>query len=82
MLFGRFLELRKQTNITQRDISSYLSIAQPSYIRSENGSHEPTLDNLAKLLDLFDVLVDYLIGRSNYRQYIPHRVPFSGQLRL
>ena len=51
----RLLELRKQHNMTQRDVASYLSIAQPSYIRYENGTAEPTLDNLARLADLFDV---------------------------
>ena len=52
--------------MTQRDVASYLSIAQPSYIRYENGTAEPTLDNLARLADLFDVSSDYLIGRSDY----------------
>lgn len=62
----RLLELRKQHNMTQRDVASYLSIAQPSYIRYENGTAEPTLDNLVRLADLFDVSSDYLIGRSDY----------------
>lgn len=62
----RLLELRKQHNMTQRDVASYLSIAQPSYIRYENGTAEPSLDNLARLADLFDVSSDYLIGRSDY----------------
>ncbi len=62
----RLLELRKQHNLTQRDVASYLSIAQPSYIRYENGTAEPTLDNLVRLADLFDVSSDYLIGRSDY----------------
>ncbi|MDY5933571.1 MAG: helix-turn-helix transcriptional regulator [Eubacteriales bacterium] len=62
----RLLGLRKQHNLTQRDVASYLSIAQPSYIRYENGTAEPTLDNLSRLADLFDVSSDYLIGRSDY----------------
>lgn len=35
------------------------------YIRSENGQSEPTLTNLVKLADLFDVSVDYLLGRTD-----------------
>lgn len=62
----RLLGLRKQHNLTQRDVASYLSIAQPSYILYENGTAEPTLDNLSRLADLFDVSSDYLIGRSDY----------------
>ena len=62
----RLLGLRKQHNLTQRDVANYLSIAQPSYIRYENGTAEPTLDNRSRLADLFDVSSDYLIGRSDY----------------
>lgn len=62
----RLLGLRKQHNLTQRDVANYLSIAQPSYIRYENGTAKPTLDNLSRLADLFDVSSDYLIGRSDY----------------
>ena len=62
----RLLGLRKQHNLTQRDVASYLSIAQPSHILYENGTAEPTLDNLSRLADLFDVSSDYLIGRSDY----------------
>ena len=62
----RLLGLRKHHNLTQRDVANYLSIAQPSYIRYENGTAEPTLDNLSRLADLFDVSSDYLIGRSDY----------------
>ena len=41
-----------------------LGISQPSYIRYENGSAEPTLENLVKIADLYDVSVDFLLGRK------------------
>ena len=62
----RLLDLRKHHNLTQRDVADYLGIAQPSYLRYEHGKAEPTLENLAKLADLFDVSADYLLGRSEY----------------
>ena len=62
----RLIEQRKLNQYTQRQISEYLGIAQPSYIRYENGSSEPSLENLLKLADLFDVSVDYLLGRKEY----------------
>ncbi|MBQ0099125.1 MAG: helix-turn-helix transcriptional regulator [Firmicutes bacterium] len=58
------IELRKQNNLTQRKEAEYLKISQPSYIRYENGKAEPTLENLVKLADLFDVSVDFLLGRK------------------
>ena len=62
----RLVEQRKLNNMTQRQMAEHLGIAQPSYIRYENGSAEPSLDALVKLADLFDVSVDYLLGRKEY----------------
>ena len=52
--------------MTQQQVSEYLHISQPSYIRYENGSAEPSLENLVKLADLFDVSTDFLLGRTQY----------------
>ncbi len=62
----RLTELRKLNHMTQRQVAQALKISQPSYIRYENGSAEPNLENLSRLADLFDVSVDYLLGRSDY----------------
>ena len=62
----RLMEQRKLNKLTQRQVADYLQIAQPSYIRYENGSAEPSLDALVKLADLFDVSVDYMLGRKEY----------------
>lgn len=62
----RLIEQRKLNKTTQREIADYLQIAQPSYIRYENGTSEPSLENLIKLADFFDVSIDYLLGRTEY----------------
>lgn len=62
----RLIEQRKLNKKTQRQIAEYLNMAQPSYIRYENGSAEPSLENLVKLADYFDVAVDYLLGRTSF----------------
>lgn len=59
-------ETRTLCGLTQRQVAEALGISQPSYIRYENGSSEPTLENLAKIADLFDVSVDFLLGRKEY----------------
>ena len=58
------IEVRKQNNLTQRQVAEHLGISQPSYIRYEKGKAEPTLENLVKLADLFDVSIDFLCGRK------------------
>ena len=62
----RLIELRKINGLTQRKVAEHLQISQPSYIRYENGKSEPTLANLIKLADYFDVSLDYLLGRIEY----------------
>ena len=61
----RLTELRKQYKYTQRQMADILGISQPSYIRYENDTSEPTQENLVKLADAFDVSVYYLLGRSD-----------------
>ncbi len=60
----RLTEQRKMNGYTQRAVAEELGISQPSYVRYERGDAQPTLENLAKLADLFDVSTDYLLGRK------------------
>jgi len=61
----RLCEQRTLNGYTQKQMADFLGIAQPSYIRYENGTAEPTLENLVKLADIFEVSVDYLLGRDD-----------------
>ncbi len=60
----RLKELRKAEKLTQRDMAEKLNIVQPSYIRYENGTAEPSQETLIKIAEIFDVSVDYLLGRK------------------
>ncbi len=62
----RLIEQRKLNKMTQRQVAQKLDIKQPSYIRYEKGQAQPSLENLVLLADLFDVSVDYLLGRVEY----------------
>ena len=62
----RLKELRGLYRYTQRQMAEKIGVSQPSYIRYENGTSEPTLENLVKIANIFDVSADYLIGRSDY----------------
>ena len=45
-------------------MAAKLGIKQPSYLRYENGTSEPKQEVLVKIADIFDVSVDYLLGRA------------------
>lgn len=62
----RLIEQRRIYGYTQRQVAQMLGIAQPSYIRYENGSSEPTQETLVKIADIFDVSTDYLLGRKEF----------------
>ena len=57
--------LRKSKNISQKQVSDYLGIADRQYRRYENGEQQPTLPIAVKLADYFDVSLDFLSGRSD-----------------
>ena len=62
----RLIEQRKLNKLTQRQVAEALNIKQPSYIRYEKGIAEPSLESLVILADLFDISIDYLLGRTEY----------------
>lgn len=60
----RLLEQRKLYGYSKRNLASKLGISHTAYLRYEKGTSEPTQENLVKLADIFDVSVDYLLGRK------------------
>ncbi|MCJ7988914.1 helix-turn-helix domain-containing protein [Priestia sp. OVS21] len=61
----RLLELRKDKNKTQEDMSKILGVHRGTYANYEKGNRQPDFDMTKKIADYFDVTVDYLIGRTN-----------------
>ncbi len=58
-------ELRKNKNISQKQVASILEISERAYQHYEYGTRFPDFQGLQKLADFFNVSVDYLMGRSN-----------------
>ena len=59
--------LRKERNIGQKELAAYLHVSVSTICNYENGVHFPDPEQLCKIADFFDVSVDYLLGRSTYR---------------
>ncbi|MDG3214080.1 helix-turn-helix transcriptional regulator [Streptococcus suis] len=57
----RLKELRKQRNLTQKQVATSLSITQQSYARWENGKVMPNPDKLSDLAKFYGVTTDYLL---------------------
>ena len=60
----RLKEQRELYHLTVRQIAEKLGMTHSAYLRYEKGTAEPTREVLVKLADIFDVSVDYLLGRK------------------
>ena len=65
----RLRELRKDCGLTQQKVGEVLGMSQSTYQTYENNRAVPTLDNLIKLADFYNVSLDYLCNRV-YRDEI------------
>ena len=67
-MFGDiFKELRLEKKLSQDKIAEDLEISQPLIVKWESHQSTPSPEMLDYIADYFNVSVDYLIGRSKYR---------------
>ena len=58
----RIKELRKEKNLTQRQLAELLKTTDDSIFSWEKGRSQPSIDVIRKLCIFFDVSADYLLG--------------------
>ena len=58
-------EIRIKRNLTQQQVAEHIGCSAVAYSRYENGTRQPSIEALLRLADLFNVTVDYLLGRQN-----------------
>ena len=64
-LNDRLRALRKSRHLKQEKAAELCGIGFTTYRRYETGEREPTASTLWRMADLFEVSVDYLIGRTD-----------------
>lgn len=62
--YERLKQLREKNGWTQNDVASILDIAKSTYVKYERGEREPRYGTLIALAELFQVSVDYLLGKA------------------
>ncbi len=68
ILSKRLKELRRERHLTQQNLADHLGITTRTYQYYESETdkaHRPDLETLVILADLFDVTLDYLVGRTD-----------------
>ena len=84
-LGNKLYELRKKKNLTQEDLALLLDVSDKAVSKWENGTAHPTIMNLKKLSEIFDVSLDELITleKKEEKQKITKIVltggPFAGK---
>ena len=58
-------DIRVRRNLTQADVANALGVSSVVYCRYETGARQPSIDMLVQMANIFDVTVDYLLGRQD-----------------
>lgn len=61
---SRINQLRKSKKYTQKELASLLGVAQTTIANYEQGIRVPDSEKIRKLADIFEVSIDYLMGRD------------------
>lgn len=66
MQYGnRIATLRDKKALTQEELAKKLGISRAALSHYEKNRREPDYETLTKIADLFQVTIDYLLGRTN-----------------
>lgn len=69
-----FKRLRISSKLTQAEMALKLGISKSTVSMYENGNREPDIETLEKIADLFNVDIDYLLGRTEKTAILPETV--------
>lgn len=64
---NRIKELRIEKGLLQSDIAKYIKKSERIVGFYESGERDPSTDTLLKLSELFDVSIDYILGRTDIK---------------
>lgn len=68
-VFGEQLKkLREERHLTQYQLATHLGYGSSAISNYETGKNEPSLKDLIRLADFFQVSTDYLLNKKNYTQ--------------
>lgn len=63
-LGSRLAQLRRQRDLSQRELAKLLGVAQSTIAMYEGGNRSPAPEMLQRIADFFGVSVDYLMDRE------------------
>jgi len=67
MLNERLARLREEAGYTKKEVANILNIDPSTYGKYELGKRQPDYETLIRLAELFNVSVDFLLGKTDIR---------------
>lgn len=71
----RLSELRKENNLSQKEINEYLNLDKSDYSKIENGERKLNVSTLNKLCLLYNCSPQYILGESD--EYDSSKIVFN-----
>lgn len=66
--------LRSSAGLTQVELAEKLGVSRSTIGMYETGTRNPDSEMLEKIADLFNVDIDYLLGRTNKTTFMPETI--------
>jgi transcriptional regulator with XRE-family HTH domain len=82
MKIKRLRDLREDNDYTQADIAKILNITRPQYNLYELGDRKIPIDKLEALANFYNVSIDYIMERTNYKKVVQSDEMSSRNTRL
>lgn len=60
---------RERKNFTVEEVSERIGVSKTAIYNIESGVNNPSIDNLIRLAELYNVSIDYLLGRTNFEDF-------------
>ena len=61
----RIKDLRIQSDLTQQEVADKLNVTKQTVSQYERGLRRPDMESLEAISDVFNVSVDYILGKSD-----------------
>ena len=65
--YQRIRDLREDSDLTQQELCERLQMHKTTYTNYEQGKHTVPLDFALTLADFYDVSIDYIAGRTQFK---------------
>ncbi len=71
MISEQLIKIRKQHNLTMKEVATALGVSLSAYQKYENGTRDVSTLILSQIADFYGVTTDYLLGRTNNTNETP-----------